>query len=580
MVDNVDVVVLDGLHPPIPSQRDDPSAKTRGQKLLQAVRASENETLEIAPLLNTLAVMTERCSRGGLLQGNYEEAERILSSKHQDSGGISGAQREKKGRKGAGRHQASSLHVSLDADSAEGASALDDNSLLLSGIVRLLGGHQGLSSPKIFKTHLHQQLTAAAADLCVAIGEHVKPLLPKSRVALAEYQLLAKAGRNLLAGLSRSIKGLLLGFDDGATRSRALVSCFRAASSLVSLFGTKLSRNTAVVIGLRAGAWDALALPRSDVQDAAAILLGCIPWTGVGNKSPASIWSESFVNWLTGLSLLLESVAPVSRRKTTLSQLNKLASEETKDMVGSWVDQLRTGDGEKKAKLFGFQVRGLTRAPIALLNRDACPLEDPGSMKNTTFPLNDCLEVVGAMMSFSSSAESLFFSTKKRLRHEAVQNGLLSPHEIAVRSANVVKKNGHCLLQAVLWSIGRPLAIKVGSRIMRLVNTALRTSTSQALKQALDPTVAMRSEGKKRRWLHESILLRTTALQSWQSAINTIGPCVFARAQSQHQRGKRSLDIDKIVALVVGCLLEQFSWENDDQQILEWGSRSERVAYM
>ena len=58
------------------------------------------------------------------------------------------------------------------------------------------------------------------------------------------------------------------------------------------------------------------------------------------------------------------------------------------------------------------------------------------------------------MILFPSAAETLFFSTKKRLRLEVVQDGLLSSTAVVLEMANLVKFLGHDIMDAAITAAG------------------------------------------------------------------------------------------------------------------------------
>merc|ERR1712070_12885 len=119
--------------------------------------------------------------------------------------------------------------------------------------------------------------------------------------------------------------------------------------------------------------------------------------------------------------------------------------------------------------------------------------------------IDSILSVVENFVSFPLAAETVFYKTKKRLRNEAVDNGLLSPRAVSTQIGNQVKRLGHDILDCLLETLGASTLLPYASSITRISYASLVTSCSSPLRKVLDPSSAMQMDGKRKRWLHESV---------------------------------------------------------------------------
>ena len=107
---------------------------------------------------------------------------------------------------------------------------------------------------------------------------------------------------------------------------------------------------------------------------------------------------------------------------------------------------------------------------------------------------------------------------------------------------------------------------------MRLASSSLQSSCSYALKRSIDPvgTPAMRADGKRgRRWLHDSLRLRTMSIKSFGNAMLRTGPSIALSSEE-------SL-FAKSLIFVSGCLLEQTN-AHDASPESDWGTLSDRIG--
>jgi hypothetical protein len=175
------------------------------------------------------------------------------------------------------------------------------------------------------------------------------------------------------------------------------------------------------------------------------------------------------------------------------------------------------------------------------------------------------LDLIETIVSFGSSAEVVFFSTKKRLRAEAVGSGAFGAAALA-QIANTVKVLGLELLSSVVEAVGGPSLLPFSDRLYSVVTVAVRTSCSMSLRAALEPGVT--GGATNRRWLQSSIPARTKAIRSFEQCLTTFG-CQHSNTDNRYPR-----QFDGTVTLVVGTLVETLM--NDSiRDTSTWGSFSE-----
>jgi hypothetical protein len=129
--------------------------------------------------------------------------------------------------------------------------------------------------------------------------------------------------------------------------------------------------------------------------------------------------------------------------------------------------------------------------------------------------------VGGGRLAFA--LERTYYGMKKRLRLEPVDGGLLSPASNAGDAANHLKVLGHEVSEALLTALGGPMLLPYARWITQIAYASLLTSCSAPLRKVLDPTSAAQLDGKKHRWLHTSIPVRTVAVKTIQETVVAFG---------------------------------------------------------
>jgi hypothetical protein len=431
---------------------------------------------------------------------------------------------------------------------------------------------------------------------------------------LAEYELLAQSGKSLLNGflnamqwvefhartmnshnkIGRGKKNIhqgcmaLIDLDDDL-HIQPLNSTMKATSALISLFGTKLSRSTVLLQDLKRTSWTFITTSDTSVQDSAARLLACLPLAGgMEQKSPSILWTMLVSDTLNLSSFVLNSMAPLT------TGVNDDATERTTSLVISddivanrwrgWVNYLRTNISSPPSRLqcFSCYTRGLTMIYHFLLLRDGTETHSSdGTLIDAQVPVDKVLDVVESFVSFPLTAEMVYHKTKRRLRDEVIQDGLVSPKGIVSDVANHIKHMGHQILDCTIASMGGSVLLPYGKRIIRISYASLLTSSSGHVRKVLDPTSMIQMEGKKRRWLHLSLSMRTIAIRTMERTIRALG--VDLSSMTRTSSTSRSVDVttdeQRAVTIVIGCLVEQIgSKQIGVVEVADtWGSLAERV---
>ena len=559
-------------------------------------------------------------SRHGLLQRDSEKAEQILSAGNSTTIGGSvddrkrGNKRGKKGNKGS---NSDDLRIqqhkngTLLADSSNSQQA--DEALVFIAALRLFAAKSSNNETTSESDDMNKYdedralLISLAAELCLAISQHIKIGKKSDSCYLAEYELLAQTGKPILTSLvnimkmvqgdmklsSHSRKNddvLTLLYCEEETHAMVLNSTIKLACSLISLFGVKLSRSTKLLLDLNAISLELLTIDNDSVQASAARLLSCLPLAGgVERKTPSEIWSTQVLFTLTALSTAIQVMAPLTGSKandTSIEDLNS-SNETTKKFLGRWISFVRRDISNEQFRLRCFYrfCRGLTKLFRYLLLQDGFDLHHSNaSLVDAQLDINATLGVVELFVSFPLASETVYYRTKRRLRDENIDNGLLSPRIVATEIANHIKLMGHELLDCTLCSVGGPALLPYARRIFRITYASILTSSSSPVRKVMDPTSAAQLEGKKRRWLHLSITSRTTAIITFGNAICAFG-CDYSSTSRNHSNSSStnsfvaSTDSEKAITLVVGCLVEQIG--RNEMQCAnyddDWGTDLERV---
>ena len=633
------------INPPVPSGP--PTSTTTsggvGQRLLSLVRAldkkktkatSSDGDTQLLLLRETLELFQQLIAsvhRRGALQGDEAMAQQILMVTSKTTSTMNGPlhsrnnqRKSKRGRNGGGGASRNdlSLHGSSGSTlndpafpSTGGDSALLDAQLLWSALARVLDTSNNSNSTDDDDSYKspHLLVLAAAADLCTAASEYLKTRPTPDTCFLAEYELVASHGRTILVGLEQHLRRLLLNTSsstrdkqEGAPEelvSYALYALFRTASSLIGLFGPKLSRLN--MVGLHELALQCCCCYSFEdvrVTDAAAVLWAALP---LASNTPAVQWNRAVTETVDALVQALGTVTPIGVFANTKNNAMPEASSSSTDKTvwnivqECWIPLIEQASSEDaKVKLFQQLVHGLVRVIQALLTREVVGV-GAATAETVQAPLRDCqvnvdalLRLVDGLLNFSTAAESKFYATKKRLRPEPLTHGLLSPMALARDVANPLRWLGHALLDSVVSALRTVALAPYARRISKMVQSAMLVASSSTLRQALDPTAALllQQQGKKRpRWLHTSVALRTCAIQSLTRVISLFGidpqPMFNTSSYGTARSGRgQGSTMNRAISIVCGIVVEELLHSGMDQQQQvgdsrddDWGTYAERV---
>ena len=396
---------------------------------------------------------------------------------------------------------------------------------------------------------------------------------------------------------------------DDDLHTTPLTSLLKVTTLLVGLFGTRLSRSTAVLGSLRSISWKILMLPNESIQDGAARLLSSLPLaggvsgvTGTDRNTPSEIWTESFMGAVIGLPAIIHNVTPVGPSTRTDDSFRRQVDSSSSIycewygsvMINEWLDEFRrhVQNDDDRVKCFNLFTRGLSRLLHFLLLQDGIGSDfansgsSSSSLTSVQIDIPSVLSLIENLLAFPLTAETVYFKTKRRLRDVAVDGGLLSPTSIATRVANCIKRMGHDILDSLLTVLSVPVLLPYARRVVRISYASLLTSSSGPVRKAMDPTSAAQLDGKKRRWLHLSVPMRRLTIESLTKVIAKFGPDASgsSRQKNSSRKGytksnaRPSTDGEKSISLVVGCLIEEIGRMVDTFGFDEdWVSNTDRI---
>jgi hypothetical protein len=553
------------------------SSRNHGQRLLTLIRLLENNAHDYASLEELVEIMQliiASTSRRGVLEGNTELANQILGS-----GSLVQTLHGKKAKKSKStNNNINELSLySGDPEQADHALAEKmDVQLILSAVSRILTAQQPDENFAL--------LVILACDLIVAAATTTGTSNQQSICEQAAYELVASVGKPLLKGLEQTAAKLLIRMqkatidDDNCETITALSSCYSAAASLVCLFGVKLSRSTALLADLSTMGCQGLLssgnnITNHQMQSSAALLLACLPLCGDGGTPVAQVWESTLGDCLMALTKTIGTVAPINKK--FVYSLFENQQQPTSAVLGAALndvlEKIRTADSETtKVDFTVFTIRGFCQVLVLLLQRPSPAYKSV--LLNGQLDIIQYLCVIEYMIAFSPSSEVVLFNVKKRLRQEAVEDGLLSPLSIAEKVANVIKSSGLDLLGVLIQSVGGPPLFPFANRIAMIAHLALSTSASTVLHIALDPSSAVQLSGKKRkRWLHSSLALRSQSVRAFELTIAAFG--ISMSSGSSSKKSLISQEEVKGISIVAGSIVELLQAE---ENAADWGTESER----
>jgi hypothetical protein len=619
----------------------------------------------LSETLHLFQQLTDQVSRRGLLQGNAALAERVLllaASSALDSGmgGGGGGRSSHKRKHKSGRNNANKnnneltmmddcVPTVLDDLATKGANATTttttstlDVQLVLVAVSRVLeASGSGTSSPSALDTDRRWIVVAAAANLVTAASRYLTQSMTRygpqavsetDACFLAEYELVARPGKSLLSGLHQHVTALLWDghhpskptVNDQEEAQYAMVACLRAAASLVTLFGTRLSRSTAVLANWYGTASTVLTAnlgtlahrPAADAAAAAAAAtallvalvgtsttaaattttasaVGTLGLTDSSSRlsgaAAAAAWNRAVGQAVSAAGAAISRVAPVVTMATNKELLVSwpTASSQSSDDATNWVgtmsekllSQIQESTREStKVDLFLQLLDRLVGYLVALFLHSSALANSTGA----AISVDAILSLIETMLAFSMACEAKYHGTKKRLRHEAIENGWLSPMALVSHVALHVRRHGHVLLDAILslLSPGGSL-LPYARRVWKLAADALWSSSSAALRGVLDPATSL--HGKWPRWLHTSVAARVAAVQSLRRTVQAFGIVPTqtwnASGTSSHggSRNRHHHAVERAITLICGTLME--AWSSGRETVsVDWGSLPERVS--
>ena len=373
--------------------------------------------------------------------------------------------------------------------------------------------------------------------------------------------------------------------DIRSERAAALIGCLRAVVSLVTLFGTRLSRSIGLVSDLRRIGWTILTCPQGDIQYAAAKMIAALPLSGAlqdqnagPSKSPPDQWSHCLMDSVAVLSRTLNIVAPLNN-KMKLSTWNvSNTPNEVLDELQIFFQRGHDMDEGQRTSVCCSLVYGWSTLTISLLAREGNNSTNEVMLMDAQLPLEDILGLLDWMLSFAYTSETFYNTTKKRLRMEKIEGGIVSPASLVTEIAGYVKTMGHKIFNTLLSAVGFPPLLPHSKQILRMASGAMLSSSSSSLRKVVDTSSGgSQLDGKRLRWQHSSIALRTEAIRSFTTVISLFGlepTRSKVSGTSSWTPSQKSSAAEQSVALVGGSLLEQLRWNGKES--FDWGTSAER----
>lgn len=379
-----------------------------------------------------------------------------------------------------------------------------------------------------------------------------------------------------------------------ATASNTASSCLKAAASIVTLIGTRLSRSTQSVADLHSIAWRALGSGslqyddqiscNHDIMISASALVSALPLTGnsgflqmnanfnhslsTNNSSPPKLWTEAIKKSLNALTLLLKSAY---RYKNISNSQSSSTTEKGADWDG-WLQKLRnnTVSQMKRTCAIHMRVEGLKCIILSLLNMEGYIANDNNQevFVKCCLPLQSLLKVCELLVKFGQGAESKYLSSKNStIRDTIAEDGyLLAPSSI-IYLTNPMRYTGYEIFHSLMKIAGStatsPL-LNQANLITELIYYGISTTSSLGVQRHFHRLPSKR----QRQWLNNSIVLRMKAIESMRVGCLALG----SACASSTVMGKSAI-------MVAACLLEQFHHcGNNTGNEVQWCSTGEQAA--
>ena len=458
-----------------------------------------------------------------------------------------------------------------------------------------------------------------AAECITAMCDHTKQSLANSALpanmqfcAKTEFEILSVVATKWLDCLSNKISYCLYYNDPKRTyfglvpslanksaqnktfsplsniASSAASACLRAAASIITLLGTRLSRSTHIIAQLQSISWAAIGsgiltseneiFTHPNVMTSAAMLTSALPLTGnTGNliqlssnknsqnnshghfnsnqnqnnmtatQPPSKLWSDAVTTTTNALRLLLYS----SYKYKTVSFTPLTKAQEEQADSDTWLRNLPTFATSQQERVAAINVRidGLFQVLENLLNMKgyARTIVADDIAVNCRLPLSCILQLCELSIKFGLGIESKYLSSSKNhtIRDSIAENGLLLSSSSILNLANKIRSKGYDLLHCIMSLAGSSatgLLLTHGKWIAELIYYGISTTCSIGV-QSFFHRVSLKQQ---QQWLNNSIILRRKAIESMKLS------CLFLGSSFA------SLPIiGKSAVMIAACLLEQ-----------------------
>ena len=302
--------------------------------------------------------------------------------------------------------------------------------------------------------------------------------------------------------------------------NECLTSCYNAATSLICLVGTRLTKPciTSIVL-LVDSAWSILLLGTEwqSMRTALAKFLASISLVGIditgGTKvESGKLWCDALSSALSYMALLLNTSYPLKLYKNMdLAWTRDFPTIETCDL---WLQTLNTTVALQKDRYRAVSdgARGLAEVIQELLGI--------ATIHATSFPIEPALDVCELMLQFGHGAEQRLAQLSAIRADTSEQDKLLSVRS-TLAIANQIKSIGHDLFCRVMTIVGHRNCQRYTKRLCDMVHTSLLQCSST---QMQDLCQGPKSSKTQVSFLNKSIIVRSKAVRSAAVAMTLLGP--------------------------------------------------------
>jgi len=602
----------------------------------EEIRNSNEEALHLL-----LEFQLNLSRNGGLFGDQESRAQSLLSSTSgteaidgNKNGNAKGTKQKKRGRSGRSAMDINAIRkaifvVDTGTTPKNQGNSLREENLWLSALGRVIGAgkkkkvEENVNEDSADESKIALAVVEVAASCITSMCEHAKQnlgsLSPESQFcAKTVLEIMSILANQWLNSLMNKVQESLLIFDPTETyygmkpernkkmtqpsssqtsvASNAASSCLKAAVSIITLVGIRLSRSTQIVAILHNIAQKALGcgplLYNKQIQRdysivvSASTLLAALPLTGnsgvlqtnhnfnfsspSNNSSPTKLWTEAVSKAINEMRFVLTSAY---KYKNISSSLLTSFNESEADTDG-WLQNLRTNVSaqENRSNAIHVRIEGLKYTINSLLRMEGYIASENNAdiFIKCYLPLQSLLQVCELLIKFGQGAESKYLSSKNStVRDSIAENGFLLSSSSIVSITNHIRCAGFDLLlslMAIAGSSATSPLLTYGKSLIELIHYGISTTSSIGVQRHFHRLPSKRQQ----QWLNKSVCLRIKVIESMR-----VGCLVLGSACST------SPVMGKSAVIVAACLLEQIHGHRINAgsgKEFQWSTLSEQVS--